>query len=1118
MNEKISGLIAALTDFAENLNEKTLGSLVDDGSGNKSETGNQDWNQRVKKDQQDRDDRLAKQIAIELDKIITKPKENNKARSTQPKEGDTVSTEGGKAGKVTKPTPQSKKATPQKPDKKATTSKPTETLTTTTKPIAKTPPVSRRIQSTISSVAITDISKSAAKTIASIIPKDKIPAAPIKPKEESSWLKKLIVPVLLGIGGVLAMINGLMSDGVGEDTGISKILSKIGITGGVKLAAKLFGGPALKVTGKLFGWVTKVLKPVVSKIPVIGSMISWAFAWKRIQEGDYVGGIIDIASGIATLFPGVGTAIAVGLDVLNAWLDYSDAGQEMKKNSNFTLAAFTTKIATWAAKAVKPVLKRLPLIGTAISFKAGWDRLQRGDVLGGVLDFASGVAVMLPGIGTAISIGMDVLQMWMDNSETGKEFKENSGFTIAAFFTKAMSWAAKAVGPVLRKLPVIGTALSFKAGWDKMSEGDILGGVLDFASGIAVLLPGPGTAIAIGLDVIGLFLNNTETGGSIKSGIVGGISFLWDGITQMAKDLKNVIGEKVLSIIPETFGIRAKVANLMGINIPGSEKDEFGKAMEAEKRKIAESLAKTGLSTDAITKITKESMDAAEKAGGNEYEDRVNAMKKVISSSKGSMRKFKENLSDDQRKNIEDLAKQHGTTFDKISAQMASMYKKEGMFSDDIDDKQEELFYSMSNTAAGLQLAREKKEAGVQALLDEFNKTGARLGSMTMKLDKAGKISKDQELTTDMWIEIERLEKSSDQADKMYLESLEKIGLMDRIRSERAASMAKAEYDPTITESKPLGKLTPTNEIITSESKSTGWEIKSNAKPLSGEAFKSLKYTLDSNTTQDTKITGGGSRTRTWDPVEYKKPRDPIKPIQPTVGTKFTPSRLQASQKEDMSKRLGYVSKEDKLAAMSLERQLIIENQNLHKAKSFYDLNKADPAMAEELLKMYTTGNSSTAKIRGRQKIDLLMKANLMKGYTDFQLDEAPEPKMNQSPDMFDFIWRPGQEPMTFSKGDILIGSHQDNITPSTSTPTPPAVDKELLNRVDKMVELMSEHSTIQSKVLEVLTESGLMDKQGDTVVNNGGNTSVVNNMVADNNIMNFRDRVVGRLSNSPNK
>jgi hypothetical protein len=72
----------------------------------------------------------------------------------------------------------------------------------------------------------------------------------------------------------------------------------------------------------------------------------------------------------------------------------------------------------------------------------------------------------------------------------------------------------------------------------------------------------------------------------------------------------------------------------------------------------------------------------------------------------------------------------------------------------------------------------------------------------------------------------------------------------------------------------------------------------------------------------------------------------------------------------------------------------------------------------------------------------------------------------------------------------------------------------ELSSKVDKMIHVMTETASIQKKTLEVLEQHGLIDKQGNTVVNSGGNTTNVNNVTVESDIMSFRDRVVGRLYN----
>jgi len=68
------------------------------------------------------------------------------------------------------------------------------------------------------------------------------------------------------------------------------------------------------------------------------------------------------------------------------------------------------------------------------------------------------------------------------------------------------------------------------------------------------------------------------------------------------------------------------------------------------------------------------------------------------------------------------------------------------------------------------------------------------------------------------------------------------------------------------------------------------------------------------------------------------------------------------------------------------------------------------------------------------------------------------------------------------------------------------------------VVQELQSHSQIHSSILEALTTAGLLDKQGETIVNNGGNTNIVNNVEHESKAMVFRDRVVHRLNQTSNK
>lgn len=78
-----------------------------------------------------------------------------------------------------------------------------------------------------------------------------------------------------------------------------------------KVGSSFLGKNALKVIGK-----------ALVKIPIVGVVISLAFAIQRFRRGDVFGGILDLLSGIASCFPGVGTVISFAIDGINLMRDF----------------------------------------------------------------------------------------------------------------------------------------------------------------------------------------------------------------------------------------------------------------------------------------------------------------------------------------------------------------------------------------------------------------------------------------------------------------------------------------------------------------------------------------------------------------------------------------------------------------------------------------------------------------------------------------------------------------------------------------------------------------------------------------------------------------------------
>ena len=118
----------------------------------------------------------------------------------------------------------------------------------------------------------------------------------------------------MGLGGKVAarkmLTNSIMRRGAGRAmrrTGIalgSQFSRGLGKKLGRKLASKGIG----KVAGGALG------KSLGKKVPLLGLGLGALFAAQRAMSGDWVGAGLELASGTASMFPGIGTGASVGLD------------------------------------------------------------------------------------------------------------------------------------------------------------------------------------------------------------------------------------------------------------------------------------------------------------------------------------------------------------------------------------------------------------------------------------------------------------------------------------------------------------------------------------------------------------------------------------------------------------------------------------------------------------------------------------------------------------------------------------------------------------------------------------------------------------------------------------
>lgn len=235
------------------------------------------------------------------------------------------------------------------------------------------------------------------------------------------WMEKKgasILPALFTQGGSKAFTRILTQ--AKSFTGIGKLLAKFGLR---------YGGKLLKAF--------KVL-------PFIGTLISWHSAYQRGKSGDYVGMTLDIASGIAALFPGIGTAISIGLDVFNAVLDNKSEKSGLTKGQ--MIGDFFAPMTKWVKETFSyEKLKNLPVIGGIIRMAEGAKMIWNGDTKNGIKTLFSAIVWMAPIPGLPEILG--IVDYFGDDKSGSKQLPSaiSSSLNINKFVDSIVSFVSGAV-------------------------------------------------------------------------------------------------------------------------------------------------------------------------------------------------------------------------------------------------------------------------------------------------------------------------------------------------------------------------------------------------------------------------------------------------------------------------------------------------------------------------------------------------------------------------------------------------------------------------------------------------------------------------------------------------
>ena len=182
------------------------------------------------------------------------------------------------------------------------------------------------------------------------------------------------------IGNKTGLSKGLSK--VGEVTGISKVagflssktdklygmaatgLEKIGATKlGQSFAGKFVKGLGTQFLGKLGIKIAEGgLKKALTKIPIVGTLFGIYFGLQRAMKGDFLGGALELASGIAGGLGGPwGWGISLAIDGLLMWRD-----SNKEKEEKIPGKSLWSKITEWLADTTKNIIYGVPLLGPVL--------------------------------------------------------------------------------------------------------------------------------------------------------------------------------------------------------------------------------------------------------------------------------------------------------------------------------------------------------------------------------------------------------------------------------------------------------------------------------------------------------------------------------------------------------------------------------------------------------------------------------------------------------------------------------------------------------------------------------------------------------------------------------
>lgn len=218
-------------------------------------------------------------------------------------------------------------------------------------------------------------------------------------------------------------------------------------------------------------------------------------------------------------------------------------------------------------------LKFIPYIGNLVNFYFAYQRFSTGDISGGFMELASGLADFVPGIGNILGIGLDLYLMYRDvttppepSSSLAPGMFKSMLQSIKSFFTSALS--------NIPNMPVLGNIFRFGQGIQRILSGDVAGGMRQSIEAVVGWIPFTGGVILQAFDALSSFFtmsaepmnaaSNVAPSSSLGSTIGGYIRQKFSSMGSFARGAIAAVGGPLAAMFA-SFGASgdAELASMM---------------------------------------------------------------------------------------------------------------------------------------------------------------------------------------------------------------------------------------------------------------------------------------------------------------------------------------------------------------------------------------------------------------------------------------------------------------------------------------------------------------------------------------------------------------------------